>query len=774
MPDALHVGPGLFWRGGPVPLEAVAIDVQVQTSVIRSVLSQRYRNAERVPIEASYVFPLEESSAVCAFEVQVDGLRVAGQLAERERAFATYDDALGDGHGAYLLDQERPDVFTAHLTNLAPGAEVVVILTVVAEPTWAGADLRLVLPTAVAPRYAPARERRGVGRAPAVALNPPRAALPPYGLLVSVRADLGVPLRSVESPSHPIAVEQEGTEARITLSQRAVPLDRDVVLVLRPREQPPTGVAVEYCPGGGAVQLVFQPHFDAGPVPTEVLFLVDASASMRGLALSEARGALLLALRSLAAAHTFNIATFGGTQRLLFPFSQPYDDATLLAGTTFVHELEADQGCTELAAALEALLREPAQSGRPRRLFLFTDGHVTNADEILRVADRGLGAAGVFVFGLGSAPSSHLVRAVARSGHGAAEFIAPGERAGRKVMRQLTRALTPALTHIDIDWGNLEVQHQAPHRLPPLFSGDRAVIHALVSRLTAGVARVRGMGPAGPLEWAFEVDPARAQQAGEGLGQLAARAVLRDIEESDAPVGRRAVDLEVGCRSTENGARRAALLEIAMAHGLASSVTSFVAIEPRTAPSEGPPEARRVPTLITHGWGGRDRRSYIESPRPRDPFGDTSTTAPVFPPLSPRPLSGAALAQPDDSSCHEAGLRGAGIARDQAAPPAERPLERVIALQTAEGWWEPAVPLARELGVPLRELRGRMPVYVGERGDAERAWTTALVLCWLTSEWQGEHGVWGLLARKAQAWLDACAAQPAGGDWLTAARQVTA
>ena len=39
-------------------------------------------------------------------------------------AFAAYDDALHAGDGAFLLDQECPNVFTASVGNLRPGETV--------------------------------------------------------------------------------------------------------------------------------------------------------------------------------------------------------------------------------------------------------------------------------------------------------------------------------------------------------------------------------------------------------------------------------------------------------------------------------------------------------------------------------------------------------------------------------------------------------------------------------------------------------------------------
>jgi hypothetical protein len=178
---------GLLAQGKPVPLDGVRIDAEIRDLATRVTLAQRYRNSEPHLIEAIYVFPLDEAAAVCGFEVLVDGVHVVGEVKDRDEAFETYDDALARGHGAYLLDQERADVFTASVGNAPPGKDVLVKISYVAEMTLEGDDLRFVLPTTVSPRYAPEVDRRGVGRPPAEAVNPPLAWSVPYGLELSVR-----------------------------------------------------------------------------------------------------------------------------------------------------------------------------------------------------------------------------------------------------------------------------------------------------------------------------------------------------------------------------------------------------------------------------------------------------------------------------------------------------------------------------------------------------------------------------------------------------------
>src|SRR4051794_20234894 len=222
---------GLFTlQNAPVPLDGVSIDAELSTLCARVVITERFVNRETKPIEAVYVFPLEEGAAVCGFQAIIDGTLVVGEVKEREQAFRMYDEAMEKGHGAYLLDEERADVFQASVGNLPPGKEVLLKLTYVAELSIAGGAVRFAIPTTVSPRYAPAEDRIGVGRPDAETLNPPVAWRVPYGVDLTVRVTMAGAIGRVESTSHPVSVAIDGHNATVTLSQREAALDRDFVL----------------------------------------------------------------------------------------------------------------------------------------------------------------------------------------------------------------------------------------------------------------------------------------------------------------------------------------------------------------------------------------------------------------------------------------------------------------------------------------------------------------------------------------------------------------
>ncbi len=592
---------GLCTAESLIPLEHVDVRAEILGGHARVTCSQRYRNHETQPVEAVYVFPLDESAAVCGFAAVVGGVRYDGVVKSREEAFATYDDALAEGHGAFLLDEERPDVFRASIGNLAPGMEVQIELTYVAELPFEGDGIRFTLPTTVSPRYAPAEDHVGVGRSAADVLNPPLMAETPFGL--SFKAHVATPggVRRIESPSHPISVDLDADGATVTLSQEHVALDRDLVLLVTPPETAAPLVVLERTNSGRiAAAITFRPMFVTARVPSDIVFVIDRSGSMQGSSIEQVRNALQICLRSLESGCRFNIVGFGSTFESLFSECQPYDERSLAEASAYVAALDATLGGTEILPALESVLEQAMRRERVVQLVVMTDGQVTNSDAVIDAVRRRKDRVRVFTFGIGRGASHHLVKGLARAGGGVPEFVYPGERIEPKIVRLFSRAMSPAMTDVQLDWGGLSVT-TVPSSTGPLFAGEPFRCYGLMQDLTAGTVTLRARGATGPMSWSLDVRPSDVRE-GATIGTLAARARIREIEEGGGWSPDR------GSRQRERRENRAVaeIVSLAMEFGLASRETSWVVVEKREVPLTEAAELRRVPIAITSGWGGRD------------------------------------------------------------------------------------------------------------------------------------------------------------------------
>ncbi len=591
-------------RGEAIPLEGVEVEGEVLGAHARVVVRQRYRNTSQRPVEAVYTFPLPSDATLTGFSMTCEGRRFEGAVKEREAAFRAYDDAVVAGHGAALVEQERANVFTASVGNLLPGEETLVEVEYVQRVQVDEGSLRWMIPTLVAPRYIPGSpdgDRTAHGqsaptdRVPdADRITPPRAPEVPYGLRLDLVFDLGREVR-VESPSHAIAVTTEGPRARVRLAQPEVALDRDVVLTARGVAQgvaQTTGLAAHRAPGAdGYLALSVVPdlyHLGAeASRDATAVFLVDVSGSMEGDAIREARAALRLCLRHLRAGDRFNVIAFSSSHRAFEREPVPFTEATLARADRWIEALQADGG-TELLAPL-TLATSMAAGGV---VVLLTDGQVGDEDAILRAVlkRRGEARTRVCSFGIGTNVSDALLRELARETGGAVEFIYPGERIDEKVVAQFSRAVAPRITDVTVRFTGVDAGEATPARALGLVDGEAWTLFARYARGGAGSVELRGRYGAAPFELVIPLDlPDEASRP--VVAKLWAAERIRDLEDARVE-GRRAE------------AMRQRIVELAVAHGVASRFTSFVVVEHRSGDrrAAGMPETVVVPVSLPAGW----------------------------------------------------------------------------------------------------------------------------------------------------------------------------
>lgn len=602
---------GLAGRGAEViPLLGVDVKAEVLAGHARAVVRQRYKNEEAKAIEAVYTFPLPSTAVVTGFVMEVGGRRLEGEVHEREEAFKRYDDAITAGHGAALVEQERPNVFTANVGNLLAGEETIIELEYV-EPVQADEGaVRWSIPTLVAPRYmpgVPSGDRTGHGTAdPTNAVPDADRISPPvgnvaYGLAVEVTFDLGVDV-DVESPSHSIVKVREGDKTVVRFNQKEAPLDRDVVMNAFPlsavNDVTPIASVVAHRAeragekgSDGQFALSIVPDLGGGQAKrggrNEVVFVIDRSGSMGGSSMDEARTALRLCLRQLREGDRFAIVAFDDSVEAFAPQMVPFTQATLQRADAWLSSVDARGGTEMLVPLMQAL--ELAKDGV---LVVLTDGQVGNEDQILAtfLDRRGGSSARVYSFGIGTNVSDALLRSLADRTGGAVEMIHPGERVDDKVVAQFARATAPRVTDLKISFRGVEVGEVAPAEPKALVDGEPFALFGTYERSGRGGVEIRGKrdGESFFLEVPIDLPDACDRPV---VAKLWAQARIRDLERSIV-TGRRADTM------------KQRIVDLAKTFSVSSEYTSFVVVEKRTGDrrQNAMPETRVVPVNVPAGW----------------------------------------------------------------------------------------------------------------------------------------------------------------------------
>ena len=337
-----------------VPLKRVSVDATIRSFAADVTIKQIFRNDEATPIEAVYCFPIEEQAAIYSFIARIDDREIVAELKEKKEAQQEYTDALLQGHGAYLLEQDEKsqDNFIINVGALPAGKECHISISYVTELQLVqnASKIRFVIPTTIAPRYNP--DKGGISAPSGTTSKYVQTS--PYTVELLCRVDkFGI--KSVNSMSHPIQIDLSQQDAyAITFAQQNTHLDRDILIDIDLAEnRSNTIVALE----PGAIMAAFSPNeedcqraMNKTETTNEFIFVVDCSGSMADEnKIGLARQAMLLFLKSLPVDSHFNIVQFGSTHKALFPtVTEVYNEGNAQKAEQLTNHMQANLGGTEL------------------------------------------------------------------------------------------------------------------------------------------------------------------------------------------------------------------------------------------------------------------------------------------------------------------------------------------------------------------------------------------------------------------------------------------
>lgn len=104
----------------PAPTLHTDITISVTGLIARAKVRQQFSNPNESWMEGIYAFPLPERAAVDHLRMRIGERLIEGQIKERGEAKKTYERAKSEGKRTSLVEQERPNLFTASVANIGP------------------------------------------------------------------------------------------------------------------------------------------------------------------------------------------------------------------------------------------------------------------------------------------------------------------------------------------------------------------------------------------------------------------------------------------------------------------------------------------------------------------------------------------------------------------------------------------------------------------------------------------------------------------------------
>lgn len=578
----------------PALLLGTDIEVNITGPIAKVKVRQQFYNQSAEFVEGKYVFPLPENAAVNAMTLRIGERVITGEIHEKQQAQQIYQQALQEGKHAGLVEQQRANLFTTKVANIAPKETLLVEITYIETLARMGNEFSFYFPMTLTPRYTPPGSPQTDAdnlqsgfifgqELPAELANPARIRVHIHG---------AQQIKEIASNSHDILQKKDSNALKISTKTAYVPMDRDFKLrwkIASGNTNTPVFFVDKVNGDHYGVLMLMPPEHPADEtiLARETIFIIDTSGSMGGESIAQAKASLKFAIEHLNDHQRFNIIEFNSIHRQLFTQAQHVNADTKQQAQDFIAALQATGG-TEMAPALRAALTAPSDPEYLRQVIFITDGAVSNEAELFNIIHQLLGESRLFTVGIGSAPNGYFMKKAAELGRGTQTLISnlgDVNATMRKLFAQLEKPLLRDLKLLLPDGIRAEIY---PQSIPDLYAGEPIV---LAIKLNAVPAEFTLTGQASS-EWRAVIntlEPQNTQIENSGIANLWARAKIESLSERML-------------RENNDETLKRELIDVALTHQLVSQFTSFVAVEEIvTRTPDSPLASEQIANLLPKG-----------------------------------------------------------------------------------------------------------------------------------------------------------------------------
>ena len=632
--------PGLFaevdGKQQVFPLQHTEVVAKVAGNVSRVEVTQTFTNPFNEPLEAVYNFPLPDDAAVDDMEIKVGDRVIRGLIKKRQEAKQIYEKAKQEGKTAGLLEQERDNIFTQSLANIKPGEKIYVTIRYTDSLKFEKGNYEFAFPTVVGPRYIPGNNRvKDANRITPPTASPGTKSGHNIGMTVEIEA--GLPVRNVQSPSHPIRTTQDGRILRVQLSNPDTILNKDFILRYQVAGNETQSTVLSQADERGghfATYLVPAVEYQTNEiVPKDVVFLIDTSGSQAGAPIEQSKELMRRFINGLNPNDTFTIIDFANTAQQLSATPLQNTPQNRQRAIAYINNLQANGG-TELLNGIQTVLNYPSPpEGRLRSVVLITDGLIGDDEGVIAEVQTRLQPGNrLYSFGVGSSVNRFLIDRIAEEGRGTSEVLPPNEPAQKVAEKFFQHINNPVLTNIQISWeGAGKAPEIYPLKAPDLFANQPLVLYGRKIDRQSGTLRITGIAAGGKRY--EKILPIEFEGGGNSaIAQLWGRARIKDLTN------------QMYRAETSQGIK--AVTDTALAYRLLSKYTAFVAVtqEVRVDPY-GKRQQVQVPVEIPEGMNAEQTNNRVVNSTPTPNY--TPTPATRSAPSSNFPSSSTSAPEPN-------------------------------------------------------------------------------------------------------------------------------
>lgn len=466
--------------GTPLWLKSYDATVTITDQISVTHVDHVFKNETANRLEGIFVFPLPKGAIVTELALWINGVRVVGDVMERDTARAVYESVVRKAIDPALLEYMGDNIFKLSVFPIEPNGNAMSERRI--EITYA----ELLPFTDDHVTYSFFMKTANLSSKPVQ-----RASV--NGTITSQKT-----IASMSSPSHPgggtlLSIKsQDQKNYTFVYGNENAHSEVDLLLNYKLADD---GLALKNClylpdmkkpmffdstgDDGYFLLWVTPPKTDSMKVlPKNIALVADVSSSMSGTRIVQLRKSLNTMIDMLSDVDKFSIIAFSsGVQTFKSDMVQA-TNSNKAEAHTFINGL-SEAGLTNYEDALRKALSSTWNDSGINVTVFFTDGkptwplETTPAKILTLVKDLNTRSVSLFSFGVGSDLDETFLRSLASQNSGEYYQITSDGAIASILSGFMTRISYPLLKKITMDYGTLDQYDVYPRTLPNLFAGTQ-------------------------------------------------------------------------------------------------------------------------------------------------------------------------------------------------------------------------------------------------------------------------------------------------------------
>lgn len=510
-------------RNVPLTIGYHKVKVEIRDQIARTTIEESFVNRTRSRLEGVFHFPLPQDASISGFGMWIGGELVEADVVEKQRAREIYETILRERRDPGLLEWAGGNIFKARVFPIEPQSEkrIKIVYT-------------QVLPLrANQYRYSYALRSEMLRKTPLRELS------------IDVLVHSALPLKKIESPTHPVRIEQTERSASVQFSAQEYSPTRDFELVCDIDGRTSDVVTIPHRRGDdGYFMLQLMPPSAEGNwqreilpdgEPLEVLLVCDTSGSMDKANRKTQAEFVASVLSSLGPDDRFNIAVCDTDCNWLFRNAVSPEEENVAQARAWLDD-RASLGWTDLDATFESIQK---RVGGKSHVVYIGDGVVSardvNAQEFAARVRRlyGQKSKGTFhAVSTGSSFESVVLKAIASLGRGSVRSIGSGQTPMSIALELLNEIAQPGLRDLKVEFRGVQVAAVYPRELPNLAAGTQQILigrYLPTGEDQSGEIVVTGTRGGEPVRYSAKIPLKDAEKGNSFIPRLWARAHLDQL-----------------------------------------------------------------------------------------------------------------------------------------------------------------------------------------------------------------------------------------------------